>query len=47
MTDLEIVNIDEENIEKHGCYCLQDRKKNGYSKKIEWIKKRFHWKSPC
>jgi len=41
MKDIKIVNINHENVDKHGCYCLINRKHKGYSKKIEWLKDRL------
>ncbi len=41
MKDLQIINIDIKNIDKHGCYCLMNRKQIGYSKKIDWLKERL------
>lgn len=41
MKNVQIINIDTKNIDKHGCYCLMNRKQKGYSKKIEWLKERL------
>jgi GNAT superfamily N-acetyltransferase len=37
-----IVDINEENIDKQGLFCLQSKKNTeGYKKKVEWAKERF------
>ncbi len=41
MNNIEIINLNNENVDKHGCYCLMNRKHKGYSKKIDWLKERF------
>jgi len=41
MQKLKIIDLNIDNVEEHGCYCLMNKKQKGYSKKIEWMKKRF------
>ncbi len=41
MDDIEIIRLNEENIDEHGCYCLMNKRQKGYSNKIDWLKKRF------
>lgn len=41
MEDVKIITLDSNNVEKHGCYCLKDKKLPGYKNKLTWLKERF------
>ncbi len=41
MNDIDIINLNIENIDEHGCYCLMNKKQKGHTQKIDWLKKRF------
>ncbi len=41
MDGVDIISLNIENIDKHGCYCLMNKKQKGHSLKIDWLKKRF------
>ena len=39
---MQIIEVNEQNVEKTGFFCLMSRKKAaGYEKKLEWLKVRF------
>ncbi|MGL1890890.1 MAG: GNAT family N-acetyltransferase [Spirochaetaceae bacterium] len=41
MVGIEIITLDSTNVEKHGCYCLKNKKLPGYKNKLVWLKERF------
>lgn len=38
---MEIIDLNSENVEEHGCYCVKDRNYPGYINKISWLKEAF------
>lgn len=41
MEDVKIITVDKDNIDEHGCYCLKNRKQEGYKKRVQWLKDSF------
>ncbi|MEM1067535.1 MAG: hypothetical protein AAGI63_01475 [Planctomycetota bacterium] len=41
MPDFRIVNVDANNVEQHGIFCVKNKKHPGYVAKLEWLRLRF------